>query len=593
MRRIRIILRVKQWYMNLSIVNKMYSTIFIFIPLVALLLVFSSLSADTVLQGKLDTSLQNLDLITRGISPLIDRVEDASKFLSSHKDVQDMLKKNSRMDSNTRYRQQLVLADLFDDMIGSGTNLSAVALYDKTHKQLASSTTEVGMAHHSLSSQGPWLIPAGKPLWVYGERVVYAVSEIYDYDTGNSFGYLVVAIHDRVLSGLYKQSAPSDRMKIAILSEDGSIISAAERPYVSHAIDSPYFQWLSEQDRDGRAFSVNGEQLMVLHSRYSHLGWHVVGMIPYAEFVKDTRGLSRKILLLGSAAILLEIMLLLIISRSITKPIVRLNRSMNEAGMGNFKNKLDMESRDEIGRLAYTYNSMISRIAELIEEVYREQREKRDIELTLLQSQIKPHFLYNTLESIAALVELDRKADAYTMVNSLSMFYKTLLNKGREIVTIREELHIVRHYVSILQIRYPDQFRFDIRMEDELLERMMVKLSLQPIVENAVYHGIRNRRSAGEIVILGSLAGSRIILEVQDNGQGFRQEDIQRMNGTVAGSDIAAGSMRGFGLQNVQDRLKLIYGYEFTMKVSNRAEGGASVMLVIPDRGMKVEGDIL
>ncbi|TXK84598.1 sensor histidine kinase [Paenibacillus sp. N3.4] len=224
---------------------------------------------------------------------------------------------------------------------------------------------------------------------------------------------------------------------------------------------------------------------------------------------------------------------------------------------------------------------MMLRIKNLLMQVKDEQEKKRLAELAVLQSQIKPHFLYNTLFSIKQLCEMGENKDASKMVSALSSFYRISINKGSEIIPISLEIEHIRNYLYIQQMRYGEDFIYEVDIEDDVMPCNIVKLTLQPLVENAIYHGMKQSRGQGLIRIWGHFVNQEVRLYVEDSGNGMSEEELKAIN-LCLNEEADCDSVLGFGIGNVNKRLKLNYGPSYGLMYENRLGGGIIVTVKIP-----------
>ena len=271
------------------------------------------------------------------------------------------------------------------------------------------------------------------------------------------------------------------------------------------------------------------------------------------------------------------------ITRNIAEPISELCDVAATAGEGDFEIRTKGDnSIVEIQKLNKSVNQMIKKIGQLVDDIRVEEINLRAAELRLLQEQINPHFLYNTLDNIIWLAESGEDEEVVKMVSSLSSFFRTTLSKGRDYITIAEEREHIESYLSIQKFRYRDILSYDIDFEDEILDHSILKLTLQPIVENALYHGIKNKRGMGHIQIDGRMAGDNIEFIVSDNGIGMREEEAEHLRKVISGlvSDDRSGG--GFGLFNVNQRLQLNYGKEYGLNIESTYNVGTTIRVKIP-----------
>jgi two-component system sensor histidine kinase YesM len=271
-----------------------------------------------------------------------------------------------------------------------------------------------------------------------------------------------------------------------------------------------------------------------------------------------------------------------LIMRSITRPIRQLCDASEQIGKGHFDTRINIAARNELSLLGSSFNHMSEQITVLIEDIRTEQIYNRNMELKLLQSQINPHFLYNTLDNIIWLSQADRKEDVASLVMSLSRFFRTTLSGGRDIIPLKEEISHVEAYLQIQQFRYRDILSYRIDLPEELMEVPVIKMTLQPLVENALYHGIKYKREMGEISITARKEGENACICVTDNGIGMKEEDLVHLRNLVAGTEKPAPDNSGFGIVNVAQRLKLNFGEEYGLTIESVYGEGTTITVHTP-----------
>lgn len=275
------------------------------------------------------------------------------------------------------------------------------------------------------------------------------------------------------------------------------------------------------------------------------------------------------------------------LGRSITTPVSNLCRRVQAIGDGDLTVQTPIEAQEyEIQTLSDGFENMVERLNQLIEQNKQEQISLRGAELALLQAQINPHFLYNTLDAIVWLIEMEKNEQAVEMVTSLSAFFRSSLSKGRDIITLREEEQHVRSYLEIQKVRYKDILEYEIDMAPELAPFEVPKLTLQPLVENAIYHGIKQKRGCGLIKVAGRLRDDVITLQVSDNGAGMEEERLAQVKGALSwGERAGAAEQRiGFGVATVHERIQLLYGAEYGLQIDSVPGQGTCVTVRIPGR---------
>lgn len=281
--------------------------------------------------------------------------------------------------------------------------------------------------------------------------------------------------------------------------------------------------------------------------------------------------------------ILLSILVVLVvvaIVRNIIKPIDELAEVTEEIAEGNFSVRANINTDDEIAVLADSVNDMSRSLEEMVEKIKADERKMRRADLRLLQEQINPHFLYNTLDTIVWLIEGNSSDKAVNMVMSLSEFFRLVLSKGKEYITIQEEEFHIRSYLEIQQVRYHDILDYEIRIPEELYPYKIIKLTLQPLIENSLYHGIKYKRAKGKITISGSLENGLIHFRVEDNGVGMKPEELEKLQREI--QKPCKETEKGFGLANVNERIRMNYGSRFGMTIDSVEGKGTCAEIVIP-----------
>ena len=266
------------------------------------------------------------------------------------------------------------------------------------------------------------------------------------------------------------------------------------------------------------------------------------------------------------------------LSRSITDPIIEMNSRVEAIGDGDLSAHTPVKTEDRnLALLSMGIEDMAERLSKQIELNRQEQIHLRETELSLIQAQINPHFLYNTLDAIVWLIESGKNDQAEQMVTSLSQYFRSFLSDGKEIVTIAEETNHIRSYLEIQQVRYRDIMEYEINVDSETEFYKLPKLTLQPLVENAIYHGLKPKRGKGIITVTGKTNGDKIVLTVKDTGAGMDEEQLENLKNKIRTEDATS-----FGLVSAYKRLKLLYGEEFGFDILSEAGSGTSITISIP-----------
>ena len=323
---------------------------------------------------------------------------------------------------------------------------------------------------------------------------------------------------------------------------------------------------------------VNGEHREIVVDTIGYTGWKLVCVMPYSIFSNQMLDVKQFILIL----ILLMAMMLMLINRlvsvRISRPIMKLNNSVTEYEEGK-EPEIYIGGSREIRHLGKSIRDSYKQNNALMQKIVWEQTERRKSELEVLQSQINPHFLYNTLDSITWMIEGERNDDAVFMISQLARLFRISLSKGHTIISIRDELQHAQSYMNIQQVRYKNKFQVSFDIDSDILDCCIVKLVLQPILENAINYGVREMDDCGEIIVRGSRENDEILLTIADNGMGIPEEEVEFL---FTDTQRVHKKGSGVGLVNVNNRIKILFGEQYGLHIESELDEGTIVSIRIP-----------
>lgn len=308
--------------------------------------------------------------------------------------------------------------------------------------------------------------------------------------------------------------------------------------------------------------------------------WVLCTLIEDKHIHAQTNYMIELVVIIGTILLILAVLYAIIVSGNIVRPIYKLKNHMVEVSNGNLDSFCEYRGNDEISVLVKVFNQMLTDIKSLINQVYQVQTQKRNAELRVLQSQINPHFLYNTLDTIQWKA-LDHNAyDVADMINSLSRFFRLSLSDGKEFITVEDEVEHVRNYLEIQKIRYKDKVNYDIHIDESASQNLVPKMIIQPLVENSIYHGLKVKRHVGNIKVNVQSENDHIVIEVTDNGIGINKEKLDELRNNLANSVES----EHYGLYNINERLKLIFKDQYDINIDSEYNYWTSVSLKIPKK---------
>ena len=326
--------------------------------------------------------------------------------------------------------------------------------------------------------------------------------------------------------------------------------------------------------------TFQGQKRMVTVKTVGYTGWKLVGIVPTDALTVR----SNQMFLFGLSLLLFSIFLLAFlnfrISAHITDPILRLEHSIKELEAGRENVEFTEDGCYEIQRLSHSIRSMVSTMRHLMDDLIRQESQKRRNELEVLQSQINPHFLYNTLDSVIWMTEAGRYEEAIQMVSSLAKLFRISLSRGKSIIPLKDELEHARNYMNIQQVRFKNRFETEITADPDTEGVYALKLTVQPILENAIYHGMASAEDDGLISVHAMRQGGDLLIEVSDNGVGMRPEVAESLLDADRPAIHTRGS--GIGVRNVHQRIRLTFGKEYGLTIWSEPDEGTKVTIRLP-----------
>ncbi|MCF7754118.1 sensor histidine kinase [Paenibacillus xylanexedens] len=388
------------------------------------------------------------------------------------------------------------------------------------------------------------------------------------------YGMLVFQISESVIYSLMEKEAGGK--DIFIINDKGMILSSADKQLINTSLPELLHQNFDETPSGRFDTTYQSVKALAVYNTLKN-GWRTVSIFPYDSIIKDAKSLSQLIIKISLGFIGVALLLIYITASLFSNRIRTLIRMIRRIERGDFNPTHEEQmGSDEIGQLHFAFEQMTTRLKSLVTEVYQKELQSKEAELDLLQAQINPHFLYNTLGSISSLAVKHQDPQIQDMVLHLAKFYRISLNKGKSILTINEELKLTQSYNAIQLIRFKGKLNIIYTIDQSILPYSTVKLALQPFVENAVIHALWNQDRPLNIHIKGVIENNSIILSVIDDGMGMRREKLEALFEEKEG--------RGYGISNVDRRIKLKFGEYYGVKVYSKLGMGTTVQIRLPQK---------
>lgn len=390
--------------------------------------------------------------------------------------------------------------------------------------------------------------------------------------------FTTVDMNFSAIEQLCRRVSLGKRGYIYIIDQYGNIIYHPQQQIVYAGLKNENITDALSKNPGSYFDDFQGKRRIMTIKNISFTNWKMVGISYVDELVANKKNLNNFVIFISFFGIAFEILASLFISAKISQPIKRLERQMKRVENGDFDIDLEVKGEDEVKRLSKTFNLMVARIRQLMSQIISEQEAKRKSEFKALQAQINPHFLYNTLDSIVWMNENQNYEGVSIMVSALAKFFRVSISKGHEIINVSDEIDHATSYLIIQKIRYKDKFDFVIDAQPAVLSKKTLKLILQPVIENAIYHGIGHIQEKGEIKITVAIQENKIIYRVSDNGYGIKPEVLK----SILSQEPKSAHSSGVGLKNVNERIKLCYGSEYGIEIESELDVGTTVIISIP-----------
>lgn len=433
------------------------------------------------------------------------------------------------------------------------------------------------------------VISAGLP-----KKVFTYIKEITDMDSRKPIGYLMIDMNTKLFKNILDKMNVKQYQELVIIDNNKTILYHTKEEYISTQFRSKYISELLKTKRGSMIAKVNNKSVMVTYNTSLSTNWTVISIIPIDILYTKVSYLEYVIVFTVIYFLLLSFLISVVISYNITKPISDLRKLMKKAESGQFDVQIPVKTKDEIGELSDSFNSMINKTNNLIQTVYETKILKREAELNALQSQINPHFLFNTLQ-IMDLIAEDEGVEVISLVcQSLSRIFRYSINTGKEVVPLSSEIEHVKNYIYIQKLRFKDRFNVIYNIDENILNNKIIKLVLQPLVENALLHGIENKEDSCVIIISARKAGDHIELTVEDDGIGMDEELLDQLrrslNEEIVHAEVDGYTRRSIGIKNVHARIRLYFGESYGVEIDSRLNVGTTIKVTFPSITWDVGG---
>ncbi len=596
-----------QFYRNISIKKKLLLVLYIQILIPLVFIGFSSFksSEEIITKKSLTYSNDILSLIELRLQDTLRNLNIITQDLSSDERIYAALLNddNNNISKLNTYETSSQLNNAFLNAVMTRSEIEAMCIVTNKKRFLVYDNKANNSNIKSIVQQNYSEITklaadaSGKAVWFFSTKneivqTSYLVRMIYNRDNYKELGLLVVQINmnslDMVLHGLESEVMQN----ITILSPENYIILYKNKDDLEN-----YEQVIKDTPYEKNSFVNKKNKIFIGYTYITEPSWRIVTYIPLNQLYSDVQDLRNRIIVLCLGSILILSIVSIYMSFDMIKPINQLVKAMKGMNIDNIsKSYIEIERKDELGFLHKTFNTMAKEIDHLVTWIYREQITRKEAEIKALQSQINPHFLFNTLESINWMAQLNNVPEISDTVTDLSTLMEASIGRDDRLITIEEEFMYIDKYIALLKRRFEDRITLNKEVDPMVLYVKIPRLLIQPLIENAVYHGVENSRGKGIITLAAKIQEDLLIIEVIDNGNGISPEDLVKLNkGLEMDNDAYFKSLsdkknKSIGIDNVNRRIKLFYGEKYGVKIESKVNIYTKVSVSLPARSLNKEG---
>lgn len=586
--------RLAQRFKNQELAKKLIwiHALLVVIPITALGVFMFSFFEDTLEEKVGAYQLQAVKQLTLNIDTYMNELNRLTLSPYQYKEVLAYIASEREPGEPLELEEIGLLNDFVSKIFINGRiDIMGVSLYGEKGASFVVLPESQYNTAYKLDESAAWLEEAkgefGQPTFITTHTVrttagaqyqVFSIArELRSFDTGETLGYIVIDIDPAAVRRLLAQVHLGAGETLTIVDERGNVVIRHDQ---GGAVPiEPLVGLEGEGVRHAK-----GEQgdLLIAYVTSQVTDWTTVSAVPVRELMKDSDIVRNSITVAMLVCIGLATLCAVVIAFRITEPLRRLSRLMRKVEQGDLQVEFPVTSSDEVGRLGKTFNTMVSKLSELGYLLYETEIREKDAQIAALQSKINPHFLYNTLGSISMYAELEGNREVVTMANSLSRLLRYSLSDRKERVTVKEELEHVGGYMSIQKLRYEDRLEYEADVDEAVLNCTVIPLIVQPIVENAINHGLDKGVGAGRIRLTAKEDAGDLIIVVEDDGIGLDNVELERLRERLRSNDL--GGRMGNGLLNVHRRIALHYGELYGVRLESMPYRGLRATLRLPMR---------
>lgn len=550
------------------------------LPLIVIA-VFSYNSSYEIINKKVSASTANLlSVVNWNINMIIGDIEDISNVILISRDIQENLSASAK-NGTSSFEKDSKIKDILISITNNKQYINTVFIGNESMSYFQAKEADPNERHIKYqdvlktnwyrnikyqNGKGVW--HNGNDLDLFNENLLLYGKLIKNVNTLKPIGVLAIGINKSVFANMFSNLNQTQDSQILILNGD-EVVYFNNLTYSHELLNEKNIKEFSSLGKNGSTLKkIENKDYLVSYSTNINTGWKVISMMPNDRIMKESRTVKNLTIIIAGISFLVALVGTFFITSRITRQLKLLRHVIRQIGNREDISNVHFDQKDEVGEIGNEFLKMVKDNEELNINLYKAIVKEKEAELMALQSQINPHFLYNTLDSIFWMAEKIKAKNISRMVICLSRLFKLNLNNGEKITTVKNEFDQISSYLEIQNIRYSNKFLTDINLDPALLEYKMLKLLIQPIVENAIYHGLELKEDTGHIRIEAKEENDNLIFIISDDGIGFDSEQVLINN-------------KGYALKNVNERIKLFYGQEYGITINSEKDRGTEVIINI------------
>lgn len=582
----------------------LYFIILTIVPSLVLSLYYYYYSKNRIEENIVNNAINETDYIMNNIDKQLSLAKQLSNWFYMNNLLDIILTKKYSDPNNTYNKDIRMFVDFLNNQIlisPTGKHVLSLIISGE-NKMIIKAGLEGSMIdekkiqsynwfQEGLVREFKWLGLRQNPASIYDQKYLLPiVRPVLHTASSKQIGWLFIGFNVNLVEEIFKNYKTDLNNEFFLVDASGMVIPYPKKEYINQSLNlRNWLKKISDEDQGNFVITTDsGEKKLIIFQQSRLSKWNLVKVLSFAPINKQKQILFRITTLIFIGSLLFTTIFTVYLSNNLTQPLTGLLSHMNNIAQGNFSRNISIEGEDEIGRLGKRINEVAKEIKDLLATLLKEEKEKQYLELKVLQHQVNPHFLYNTLNSIKWMATVQKAEGIKNMVSALSKLLYNLSKDNMEKIAIKKEISLLKEYVYIEQIRYKGRIKLNISAEEELLNYKILRFTLQPIVENAIFHGIEQKKGAGKIDIVISRKDEDLVIVIKDDGVGMTDSQIKKA--FSSNYKKKHKGLSGIGLKNVQKRIKLNYGDKYGISIESKKDLYTKVIIKLPLE--KAKGDL-